>query len=339
MSRDLDKERINRLKNYVNQISISTPSLKYELINEIEKGKITDTNEIKKYIEGFEKIRRNKAKYEKIVFDSHLDYTSNRKLKSKINKEEIITEIQLKQEIIEEKKKSDLRRKLIKIVEDSNLDYISRRILIRKINNNEESKKETYNSLDMEIWSIKTQGNYRSKYMHWGPYYNFIDRILEEEIFTEEQLNNVIQSELRRTDYRKIIYENYYLDRTSYVKLYDKINNDEIITKEDLKKEIQIAERKIDYKKICEEHGDGTYIDCTSQKIIAQTPYLSDNKIRHQWPKTNLRIKLIKIVIDSHLNHTSQRKLICKINKEEIITEVQVAKEIIEEIKKSDLRE
>ena len=68
---DKERERIIRLKNYVNQISISSQPLKYDLINEIENCKITNTNEIKNHIEEFENKAKKKSDLIKIVNENH----------------------------------------------------------------------------------------------------------------------------------------------------------------------------------------------------------------------------------------------------------------------------
>ena len=55
------KERINRLKNYVNQISISDPSIKFDLISKIENESLTSSKEITDEIQKLEmKMKKGK---------------------------------------------------------------------------------------------------------------------------------------------------------------------------------------------------------------------------------------------------------------------------------------
>lgn len=70
MSSAIDKkERVQRLKNYVNQISISDPSIKFELIKKIENGKLTSSSDITTEIELMEnyiRARKNSRSFERI---------------------------------------------------------------------------------------------------------------------------------------------------------------------------------------------------------------------------------------------------------------------------------
>ena len=50
-----DRETIKRLKHYVNQISISDPNIKYEIIDKIEKGKLNNSTDINDEIKKLER--------------------------------------------------------------------------------------------------------------------------------------------------------------------------------------------------------------------------------------------------------------------------------------------
>ncbi|WP_304103667.1 hypothetical protein [Methanobrevibacter ruminantium] len=104
MSSTIDrKERINRLKNYVNQIPISVPSIKFELIEKIEKGKLTSSSDINNEIEKIENYMRSTKKsrpYEKIKEKTEKNITK-KFTTSKEKEENIIPQIQSTKDIKE----------------------------------------------------------------------------------------------------------------------------------------------------------------------------------------------------------------------------------------------
>ena len=89
------KERIKRLKNYINQISISDPSIKFDLIDKIENGKLTNSSQINEEIERLEtKMKKEKRfRQEKRIIEAKSNHQEktfenrNIKIKSKSKKE------------------------------------------------------------------------------------------------------------------------------------------------------------------------------------------------------------------------------------------------------------
>lgn len=249
---DSERERIKRLKNYVNQISISTPPLKYDLINKIEKGKITNTHEIKNYIDEFEKPIRNKVEYRKIVNDYNLDDTSKMKLELKINDDEITTKEELKKEITKEKKKTDLRRlkrESIAIVHSSNISYFSKTKLLSKIENNEITSKE---ELIKEITGERKKPDLRkivkqNTHIDNTSKSELNSKINQNEIITENQLKEELENEKTKTELRKELKKiviDTPLSSISKSKLIIKINQEKIRTKNKLTREINAEKIK-----------------------------------------------------------------------------------------------
>ena len=98
------KERVNRLKNYVNQISISDPSIKFELIKKIENDELRSSSDIIKEIENLEnhiRTRKKSRSFERIKEKKERDISK----KSPASKEKEENEISPKQSTkeIEEK--------------------------------------------------------------------------------------------------------------------------------------------------------------------------------------------------------------------------------------------
>lgn len=110
MSSTVDRnERVKRLKNYVNQISISEPSIKFELIKLIENDKLKSSSDIIKEIENQENYIRTRKKsrsYERIKEKKEKNiYKKSFVLKR--NKENRISPKQLAKEIKETEKFND----------------------------------------------------------------------------------------------------------------------------------------------------------------------------------------------------------------------------------------
>lgn len=81
------KERITRLKNYVNQISISDPSIKFDLIDKIENESLTSSKEINDEIQRLEMRMRKGKQFRQIerLEKARRDYNKNtiRKIETK----------------------------------------------------------------------------------------------------------------------------------------------------------------------------------------------------------------------------------------------------------------
>ena len=226
---DPERERINRLKHYVNQISIHTYSLKYDLINEIEKGNITNTNEIKNFIEEFEKPYRNKAENLKIIHDYNLDDTSKQTLESKIDNDEITTKEELKKEIENEKIRTEYR----KIINEIILDDYSQSNIVGKINNN---MIKTIEELKKEITEEKNKTDLRkivehNTYIGYTSKSELNSRINQNEIKTENQLKEELENEKQKIELRKIGMRNELVRK--YQKLKRESENEEYNSNDD----------------------------------------------------------------------------------------------------------
>ncbi|ADC46138.1 hypothetical protein mru_0286 [Methanobrevibacter ruminantium M1] len=361
MSKKQEMMRIERLKHYAYQTGLIIPIFKnHDLIKKIENGKITNTDEIKIYIEENEKQIKRRREFISIIYDNckYFKYDSIcYKLISKVNNFEIKSLEELMNEIESEKKKNGFRKNIeekelikenenkgrlkeyVRIVRrEYGLDFTSVKKLKLKIDNNKIRSKEELNE---EIIEEKKKTELRrivyDSDLNWDLKWELESKIRHNEITTKEELIK----EIRRIEFINIIYDNnrdFKLDYVTIQKLVSKIGSNEITTKEELIKEMteekkKGIERRTEYKKIVNEaHA----LDNTSQwklelKInndeIRNKEELM-NEIESEKKKTELR----RIVNDSDLNDTSQRKLLSKIDEDiEVITKEKLKKEIQKE--------
>lgn len=171
MSSTIDrKERINRLKNYVNQIPISVPSIKFELIEKIEKGKLTSSSDINNEIEKIENYMRSTKKsrpYEKIKEKTEKNITK-KFTTSKEKEENIIPQIQSTKDI-KEKETIDDEEIIYKIsTTNDKSDEESINKFVFTFDTQKFSKKERFNydTTESEIRDMALERKFRYAKIH-----------------------------------------------------------------------------------------------------------------------------------------------------------------------------
>ena len=349
-----------------------------KLLEQIDNGKITNEEELqnsiklKDYDRNWSILLERKKELKKIVDNADLDISSKRNLKVKINKNLIVDEDDLKEEI----KKEELK----KIVENIDLDSSSKRNLIEKINRRfiidedglkeqiaeekELRKKEQEREEEARKKEHKRKKELREivgKTQLEGPVKFDLQRRIEKGLISDEdELKNAILEEENKANLRDIT-RTIDLDTTSKSAIFNKIQYCLIKTEEELMKEIEIEKTKTELRRIIESanldyKSKSNLLDKINRNIIKTENELMkgieiekelrkkeqerEEELRKEEQERKRRKteieKLKKIIECSGLDPKSKSNLLDKINRNIIKTENELWEEIRSEKDKED---
>lgn len=165
MSNTVDtKERVKRLKNYINQISISDPKIKFELIEKIERGKLKSSSDINLEIEIMEKYmraRNNSKSYDRIKEKKE----ENNSKKSAETKEKEEKKQSLTQTTKEKKEKENIKENSIR-KEEIDEESVNKFVYTFDIDNLSKKELINYNSTPKEVRDEALKRKFRYARIH-----------------------------------------------------------------------------------------------------------------------------------------------------------------------------